>query len=96
MKKRLMSGKDVMISGFGKWRVRSKHARRGRHLQTGQEMVIEQRKVVTWSYSPLLKEAINGDHRGLTKGRRKTARNETRGKIRPTRLAPESFSFRCD
>ena len=26
MKKRLVAGEDVMISGFGKWNVRSKHA----------------------------------------------------------------------
>lgn len=34
MKKSLISGEDVLISGFGKWTVRSKHARRGRNPQT--------------------------------------------------------------
>ena len=35
IKNRLIAGEDVMISSFGKWSVRSKHARRGRNLQTG-------------------------------------------------------------
>ncbi len=65
MKKRLIAGEDVMISGFGKWNVKSKHSRRGRNPQTGQEMVLDARRVVTWSYSPVLKNAINGTGKGL-------------------------------
>ena len=65
MKKRLIAGEDVMISGFGKWNVRSKHARRGRNPQTGQELVIDARKVLTWSYSRVLKKAVNGSGKGL-------------------------------
>ncbi len=49
-----------MISGFGKWHVRSKRPRRGRNPQTGQEMVLDARRVVTWKYSPVLKKAVNG------------------------------------
>jgi len=60
MKKRLIAGEDVMISGFGKWSVRSKHARRGRNPQTGEEMVLDARRVITWKYSPRLKAAVNG------------------------------------
>ncbi len=59
MKKSLIAGEDVMISGFGKWQVRSKRPRKGRNPQTGHEMVLDARKVVTWSYSPVLKKAIN-------------------------------------
>jgi len=59
IKKRLIAGEDVMISGFGKWSVRSKHARRGRNPQTGQEIVLDARRVVTWSYSPVLKNVVN-------------------------------------
>ncbi len=55
----LIPGEDVMISGFGKWSVRSKHARRGRDPQTGRQIVIDARRVVTWSYSPVLKKAVN-------------------------------------
>jgi len=59
MKKRLIAGEDVMISGFGKWNVKSKHARRGRNPKTGEEMILDARKAVTWSYSPVLKQAVN-------------------------------------
>ena len=60
MKDRLASGEDVMISGFGKWQVKSKHARRGRNPKTGEEMALDARKVVTWKYSPVFKKAVNG------------------------------------
>ena len=60
MKSRLASGEDVMISGFGKWNVRSKQARRGRNPKTGDQIVLDARRVVTWSYSPMLKAAVNG------------------------------------
>jgi len=60
MKTRLIDGEDVMISGFGKWHVRSKRPRRGRNPQSGQEMVLNARRVVTWKYSPVLKNAVNG------------------------------------
>jgi len=59
MKKRLIDGEDVMISGFGKWNVKSKHSRRGRNPKTGQEIVLDSRRVVTWRYSPVLKAAVN-------------------------------------
>jgi integration host factor subunit alpha len=59
IKSKLISGEDVMISGFGKWSVKSKHARRGRNPQTGESIVLEARKVVTWRYSPVFKESCN-------------------------------------
>ena len=55
IKQRLIAGEDVMISGFGKWRVRSKHARQGRNPKTGKQITLDARRVVTWSYSPVLK-----------------------------------------
>ena len=62
IKETLISGDDVMISGFGKWKVNSKHSRRGRNPQTGEEIILDGRKVVTWRYSPVLKKAVNGRH----------------------------------
>jgi integration host factor subunit alpha len=59
IKDRLIAGEDVMISGFGKWSVKDKHARRGRNPQTGEELLLDARKVVTWKYSPVLKAAVN-------------------------------------
>jgi integration host factor subunit alpha len=59
MKKRLIAGESVMVSGFGKWNVKSKHARRGRNPKTGEQIILDARRVVTWKYSPLLKAAVN-------------------------------------
>ncbi len=60
MKDRVASGEDVMISGFGKWDVKSKHAGRGRNPQTGEPITLDARRVVTRKYSPALKAAVNG------------------------------------
>jgi integration host factor subunit alpha len=59
IKGKLIAGEEVMISGFGKWSVKAKRARRGRNPQTGEELVLDARKVVTWKYSPVLKQACN-------------------------------------
>jgi integration host factor subunit alpha len=67
MKKRLIAGEAVMISGFGRWNVKSKNARRGRNPQTGDELVIDARRIVTWSHSPVLKAAVNGSDGGSKK-----------------------------
>ena len=67
MKKRLIAGEDLMISGFGKWNVKSKRPRRGRNPQTGEELVLDARRVVTWKYSPRLKATVNGSGKGLKK-----------------------------
>ncbi len=60
VKANLVVGEEVMISSFGKWSVKSKHARRGRNPKTGEEMVLDARRVLTWKYSPVLKAAVNG------------------------------------
>jgi len=65
IKDRLASGEDVMISGFGKWNVKSKHARKGRNPQTGEGIVLNARRVITWKYSPHFKKAVNGSGKGL-------------------------------
>jgi integration host factor subunit alpha len=55
----LIQGEDVLISGFGKWTVKSKKPRRGRNPQTGAKLILDARKVVTWRYSPILKQSVN-------------------------------------
>ena len=57
----LDKGNDVMISGFGKWTVKAKRERRGRNPQTGKEIRIDARKVITFKSSNVLKNAINAD-----------------------------------
>jgi integration host factor subunit alpha len=49
----------VMVSGFGKWTVTSKKARRGRNPQTGENLTIAARKVVTFRPSTTLRDALN-------------------------------------
>jgi integration host factor subunit alpha len=49
----------VKISGFGNFAVKQKTARRGRNPQTGEEITITPRKILTFKASQLLKERIN-------------------------------------
>ena len=60
MKQSLENGQDVMTSGFGKFCVNEKNARRGRNPQTGESIILEARKVVTFRCSSRLKDKING------------------------------------
>jgi integration host factor subunit alpha len=59
IKSTLASGDDVLISGFGKFCVNQKQRRRGRNPATGEDMMIEPRKVVTFRCSKKLKEKVN-------------------------------------
>ena len=49
----------VMVSGFGKWTVNAKKARKGRNPQTGKAMTIAARRVVTFKPSNVLRDAVN-------------------------------------
>ena len=55
----LDKGNDVLISGFGKWTVKAKKKRKGRNPQTGEELMIDARKVVTFRPSQVLKGTVN-------------------------------------
>ena len=48
MKSTLESGEDLKISGFGKFEVKEKNARRGRNPQTGETITIEGRRILTF------------------------------------------------
>lgn len=60
MKKTLASGEDVLVSGFGKFCVHSKTKRRGRNPATGDAMMIDARRVVTFKWSGKLRRKLNG------------------------------------
>jgi integration host factor subunit alpha len=49
IKKSLESGEDVLLSGFGKFIVKEKQQRRGRNPSTGEDMILEPRRVVTFT-----------------------------------------------
>lgn len=61
IKATLTEGRDVKISGFGKFVVREKKSRIGRNPQTGEPMTIDARQVVTFKLSNVLRDAVNGD-----------------------------------
>jgi integration host factor subunit alpha len=60
IKSNLTDGEDVLISGFGKFCVRDKKQRRGRNPATGNDMMLDKRRVVTFRCSSVLRERING------------------------------------
>jgi len=60
MKRTLESGEDVLISRFGKFCVKEKQERRGRNPATGEDMMLEPRRVVTFRCSPQLRGKISG------------------------------------
>jgi integration host factor subunit alpha len=59
LKSALESGDDVLMSGFGKFCVRTKRARRGRNPATGEAKILRARRVVTFRYSGKLRDRIN-------------------------------------
>lgn len=61
IKRTLESGEDVLVSGFGKFRVKSKNERKGRNPATGEDMMLTPRKVVTFKCSGKLRDRINGN-----------------------------------
>lgn len=59
MKQTLEKGEKIKIAGFGNFVVREKKSRRGRNPQTGQEIRISARKVLTFKPSQVLKNTLN-------------------------------------
>lgn len=60
IKSTLASGEDVLVSGFGKFCVKEKRERKGRNPATGEDLMLEPRKVVTFRCSGKLRETVNG------------------------------------
>ncbi len=59
MKSTLANGEDVLISGFGKFSVKQKRARRGRNPQSGGDMMLRERKILVFKASGRLRERMN-------------------------------------
>jgi len=60
IKSTLATGEDVLISGFGKFSVKDKKQRRGRNPSTGDDLILDARRVVTFNCSGSLRDRING------------------------------------
>ena len=59
MKETLESGEKIKISGFGNFTIREKRSRKGRNPQTGEEIQISARRVLTFKPSQVLRKALN-------------------------------------
>jgi len=59
MKRTLQSGEDLLISGFGKFVVKDKEARRGRNPQTRRDLQLRARRVVVFKTSGILRKKTN-------------------------------------
>ena len=60
IKETLEKNEDVLISGFGKFCVKSKKDRRGRNPATGEDLTLEARRVVVFKCSGVLRDKVNG------------------------------------
>ncbi|KAF0221876.1 MAG: integration host factor subunit [Geobacteraceae bacterium] len=59
IKSTLEKGDKIKIAGFGNFVVKEKADRRGRNPQTGEEITISARKILTFKPSQVLKASIN-------------------------------------
>ncbi|MDX2470701.1 MAG: integration host factor subunit alpha [SAR324 cluster bacterium] len=60
MKDTLEEGEEVMISGFGQFKVRRKNPRMGRNPKTKESYEISERTVVTFYPSKVFRKELNG------------------------------------
>ncbi len=59
IKDTLENGEKIKISGFGNFIIREKRSRKGRNPQTGEEIQISARRVLTFKPSQVLRKALN-------------------------------------
>lgn len=59
IKDTLEAGEKIKIAAFGSFEVKEKKDQRGRNPQTGEEITIEARRILTFKPSAVLKQAIN-------------------------------------
>jgi integration host factor subunit alpha len=59
IKQSFEDGEEVLLSGFGKFSVKDKRERRGRNPSTGDDLVLDARRVVTFKPSGVLSKKVN-------------------------------------
>ncbi len=62
LKETLEGGEKVKISGFGNFVTREKRPRKGRNPQTGEEVIISGRRVLTFKPGAILRKALNQEN----------------------------------
>jgi integration host factor subunit alpha len=60
IKSSLENGDNLLLSEFEKFSVKEKRPRIGRNPQTGEELILDARRVVTFKPSGNLKDKVNG------------------------------------
>ena len=58
IKKAVQSGEDVLITGFGKFSLKYKKQRRGRNPATGDTLLLDARRIVTFKCSGVLRKKV--------------------------------------
>ncbi len=66
LKETLQREDKVVISGFGNFIVRNKRSRRGRNPQTGEDLEISARRVLTFKPSEVLRSSLNSSKETAT------------------------------
>ncbi len=59
IKETLENGENIKLSGFGSFNIRDKKARRGRNPQTGEEITITPRRILTFKSSNVFRDQLN-------------------------------------
>jgi integration host factor subunit alpha len=59
IKATLKAGEDIKISGFGNFEVKQKKDRKGRNPATGEDLIIEARRIISFKPSNKLKTRLN-------------------------------------
>ena len=57
----LISGEDLLLTGFGRFNIKEKKSRRGRNPVTGSDIILNARRVVTFKLAGILRSRINPD-----------------------------------
>ena len=60
IKRPLEGGEDVLIKGFGKFCIKDKKERKGRNPETGDDMKLRARRIVTFKCSNGMRDRMNG------------------------------------
>jgi integration host factor subunit alpha len=67
IKETLEKGDPVLLPGFGKFKVRFKWARKGRNPKTGESIILDSRRVITFQCSPKLRSKMKAAPPEVTK-----------------------------
>lgn len=60
IKQTLENGEEILITGFGRFYINKKRQRRGRNPKTGEDLMLEPRRVVKFRATEALRDKLNG------------------------------------